>query len=84
MPDVRRRDPVRDGLVASINRPGGNLTGASVFSAELEAKRLELLVELVPKATLIGLLLDPNFSETHAQAAQTEAAGRGLERPAAV
>jgi ABC-type uncharacterized transport system substrate-binding protein len=74
MPDVRRRDPVRDGLVASINRPGGNLTGASVFSAELEAKRLELLVELVPKATLIGLLLDPNFSETHAQAARRQRA----------
>jgi ABC-type uncharacterized transport system substrate-binding protein len=73
-------DPVRDGLVASINRPGGNLTGASVFSAELEAKRLELLIELVPKATLIGLLLDPNFSETHVQAAQTEAAARTLGR----
>jgi putative tryptophan/tyrosine transport system substrate-binding protein len=73
-------DPVRDGLVASINRPGGNVTGASVFSAELEAKRLELLVELVPKATLIGILVDPNFSETHAQAAQTETVGRALGR----
>jgi ABC-type uncharacterized transport system substrate-binding protein len=73
-------DPVRDGLVGSINRPGGNLTGASVFSAELEAKRVELLVELVPNAMLIGLLLDPNFSDTHAQAAQTEAACHALGR----
>jgi putative ABC transport system substrate-binding protein len=73
-------DPVRDGLVASINRPGGNVTGASVFSAELEAKRLEILVELVPKATLIGILVDPNFSETHAQAGQRETAGRALGR----
>jgi hypothetical protein len=73
-------DPVRDGLVASINRPGGNVTGASVFSAELEAKRLELFVELVPKATLIGILVDPNFSDTHAQAAQTETVGRALGR----
>jgi putative ABC transport system substrate-binding protein len=73
-------DPVRDGLVASINRPGGNITGASVFAAELEAKRLGLLLELVPKATLIGILVDPNFSETHAQAAQTERTARALGR----
>ena len=56
----------------------GNSGCESVFSAELEAKRLEILVELVLKTTLIGILVDPNFSETHAQAAQTETAGRAL------
>ena len=70
---------MRDGLVASINRPGGNVTGASVFSAELEAKRLGLLLELVPKATLIGILVDPNFAE-HTPRRRNETAARALGR----
>jgi putative tryptophan/tyrosine transport system substrate-binding protein len=53
-------DPVRDGLVASLARPGGNLTGFTVINVELMPKRLDLLFELVPQARLIALLVNPN------------------------
>jgi putative tryptophan/tyrosine transport system substrate-binding protein len=57
-------DPVRQGLVASLARPGGNLTGFSVLTAELHAKRFELLSELVPQTKVIALLVNPNISPT--------------------
>ena len=69
-------DPVRLGLVASLARPGGNLTGINFFSAELTAKRLELLRELVPGAARVAVLVNP------ANAANTEATLRDVE-PAA-
>ncbi len=53
-------DPVGDGLVASLARPGGNLTGFSMFATELMPKRLELISELVPQAGVIALLVNPN------------------------
>jgi putative tryptophan/tyrosine transport system substrate-binding protein len=67
-------DPVRDGLVASLNLPGGNVTGAVFFNNVLGAKRLELLRQLVPKATTIAMLLNPTSPDTEAQRNDVQAA----------
>jgi ABC-type uncharacterized transport system substrate-binding protein len=57
-------DPVRDGLVPNLNRPGGNITGVTFLAGVLGSKRLELLRQFVPKAAVIAVLVDPNTSET--------------------
>src|SRR5262245_42704849 len=74
-------DPVKFGLVASLNRPGGNVTGVSFLTPALEAKRIELLRELVPKASVIGVLLNPKFSaaEVRIIAARAAASTLGLQ-----
>jgi putative ABC transport system substrate-binding protein len=61
------KDPVTDGLVASLNRPGGNFTGVVFITTALGAKRLELLRQLVPAATTIGYLMKPNTGEAEAE-----------------
>jgi putative tryptophan/tyrosine transport system substrate-binding protein len=72
-------DPVRLGLVASLARPGGNLTGINFFSSELGAKRLELLRELVPAATRVAVLIDPaNTEYAEATVKEVEAAARAI------
>jgi putative ABC transport system substrate-binding protein len=57
-------DPVALGLVASLNRPGANLTGTAILEVELAPKRLQLLRELIPNAAVFGLLADPAFPTT--------------------
>jgi putative ABC transport system substrate-binding protein len=71
-------DAVRDGLVQSLNRPGGNATGVSLLITEIEAKRLGLLRELVPTAMLIAVLLNPTFSAFDAQLQDLQQAARAL------
>jgi putative ABC transport system substrate-binding protein len=71
-------DPVKLGLVASLSRPGGNLTGASNLSAELVPKRMELLHELVPTATIIALLVNPTNPNADNLSKDAQAAARAL------
>jgi len=74
-------DPVELGLVASLNRPGGTLTGVVSLNVELEPKRLELLREVVPKANLIALLVNPTSpnAETQSRSMQVAASTLGLQ-----
>jgi putative ABC transport system substrate-binding protein len=75
-------DPVAVGLVASLNRPGGNITGVTTLSVELGPKRLELLHELAPTATIIAVLVNPNnvtSFETQSRDLQAAAGSLGLQ-----
>jgi putative tryptophan/tyrosine transport system substrate-binding protein len=71
-------DPVRLGFVASLNRPGGNATGVTIFSNELAAKRLDLLRELVPHSKSIAVLINLDFGPSARFRADVEAAARAL------
>jgi putative tryptophan/tyrosine transport system substrate-binding protein len=76
-------DPVATGLVASLARPGGNLTGVSILLTDLVPKRLELLSEMVPQARVIALLVNPNGPEAEPviRAAQEAARAKGVQLP---
>jgi putative ABC transport system substrate-binding protein len=74
---VTGSDPVKLGIVASLNRPGGNITGVYFFSNDLVMKRLGLLHELVPRATVIALLMNPNVTANN-QVQDTLDAARAL------
>jgi ABC-type uncharacterized transport system substrate-binding protein len=71
-------DPRKYDLVETLNRPGGNVTGVSWFSAELGSKRLALLHDMVPHATTVALLLNPNNAETARQPAELQDAAHAL------
>jgi putative ABC transport system substrate-binding protein len=71
-------DPVRDGLVASLNRPGGNVTGATFFSNLLSAKRLDLFHRVIPKDNIVALLLNPKNANVELEKHQTQEAARPL------
>ena len=73
-------DPVKAGFVASLNKPGANITGVSWFGSNLAAKKLELLLQLVPDATIVALLLNPNNAEVALQPLDFEQAARKLGR----
>ena len=73
-------DPVALGLVSSLNRPGGNLTGITFFANRLGAKRLGLLRELVPRANVIATLVDPSFPEAVEELRPIEEAGSTIGR----
>jgi putative ABC transport system substrate-binding protein len=71
-------DPVRDGLVASLNRPGGNVTGVTFSSGELGAKQLALLRELRPGVARIAVLVDPRFPTTERLVSDARAAASAI------
>jgi putative ABC transport system substrate-binding protein len=73
-------DPVKFGLVASLNRPGGNLTGITILTTEILPKRLDLLHELVPASAKIALLVNPTNPAAETQLKDVQAAGRTLGR----
>jgi putative ABC transport system substrate-binding protein len=71
-------DPVAEGLVSSLNRPGGNMTGMSTFAPALGGKRVDLLRELLPGVSALAMLINPNYAPAAAEAAETENAARAL------
>jgi putative ABC transport system substrate-binding protein len=77
---VAGSDPIRTGLVANLNRPGGNVTGVVFTSVDLTAKRLGLLHELLPKSAVIAALFDPAAPEAELQMRYAEEAGRSIGR----
>jgi putative ABC transport system substrate-binding protein len=71
-------DPVEAGLVASLNQPGGNVTGINLLSSTIEPKRLGLLRDLVPRAATVGVLLNPNFPPAASQLRDAQEAARTI------
>jgi putative ABC transport system substrate-binding protein len=73
-------DPVRFGLVKSLNLPGGNLTGMTLFSSTLVAKRMDLLTQLIPAASLIALFMNPDNTNAETDVRDAQEAARALDR----
>jgi putative ABC transport system substrate-binding protein len=75
---VNGSDPIKFGLVSSFNRPGGNVTGVSFLTNQLEAKRLELLHEVIPSSSKVALLVNPNNADVKSQLIEVQSAARSL------
>ena len=75
---VSGSDPVQAGVVASMNQPGGNVTGVYVLLSGLESKRLGLLRDLVPQATLVGLLINPHSPDAEVQSRASQSAAHAV------
>lgn len=75
---VTGADHVEMGLVASLNRPGSNVTGVALFAVLLEAKKLELLREMIPRVKIIALLVNPNSPLTEPETRNIQAAARAI------
>jgi putative tryptophan/tyrosine transport system substrate-binding protein len=71
-------DPVASGLVKSLSRPGANLTGVSLLAADMGAKRLELIGDLLPTARAVAMMINPSFPGAESEMAEVEAAGRTI------
>ena len=71
-------DPIESGLIASLSRPGGNLTGVSFIAAEIAVKRLELTRDFLPQASAVAMIVNPNFAGSETEFAGVELAGRSL------
>jgi putative ABC transport system substrate-binding protein len=77
---VSAADPVKAGLIASLNRPGGNITGVSLIGSTLEPKRLEILHQLVPGKAPIGVLINPTYPDAGLQRRESETAAEAMKR----
>ena len=73
-------DPLRFGLVSALNRPGGNITGITLFTSEIEVKKLELLAELVPKARVAEVIINPNNAASSVDEDALNSAARAIRR----
>ena len=77
---VSAADPVKAGIVTSLNQPGGNVTGVSILGSVVEAKRVGLLNEIVPGAAPIGVLLNPTYPDADVELKQAQDAARAINR----
>jgi putative tryptophan/tyrosine transport system substrate-binding protein len=77
---VSAADPVKAGIVTSLNQPGGNVTGVSILGSVVEAKRVGLLNEIVPGATPIGVLLNPTYPDADVELKQAQDAAAAINR----
>jgi putative ABC transport system substrate-binding protein len=81
---ISAADPIKAGLVSSLNRPGGNITGVTLLGTDLEAKRLEILRRIAPNAGLIGVLVNPTYPDVERQKRELQEGADTLNQPIAV